>query len=71
MMTSDKHCNECEIYRRCNESAEPSCCQWYLEHAVVGGEDTSHCPVFKPMRHAPAPEPIPSKSGISAAAWSL
>ena len=40
-------CDTCAIKMAINISAEPACCEWYMEHVVILGEPVDICPVYK------------------------
>lgn len=42
-------CNTCKVQKMVNESIEPSCCVWFMDHVVIGDESIDQCPDYEPI----------------------
>ena len=43
-------CDTCDVMRRIEESKEPACCAWYLDHVVILGETVEDCTTYEPLK---------------------
>lgn len=39
-------CDTCAIRMAIDASAEPACCEWYMEHVVILGEPVEACSAY-------------------------
>lgn len=39
-------CDTCAIRMAIDASAEPACCEWYMEHVIILGEPVEACSVY-------------------------